>query len=460
MVQRFVFRVAIVVFLLSCSMNKVAKAHASPGIDPSEAASMDDSRADWEIVRPQIGVFRGDVFGDYDDDGDVDYRDYVAFQLCLSFSGTESAAPPACDVFDSEPDGDVDLGDLGDFLDAYTDSVGQIYVEAGNPFPSPAPANEAFFSHLVADVLSTGGGLLRFQWVVRMTPEGAGDVILRQPTQPFTEFLLLPPVVRGAYEFEFTVTNLQTGLAVTDVAVQRMVECLGASHCTDGQFCTGEEECGPDLSCRPGDPPCEGGCDEDRRLCAPPECNENDDCDDGRFCNGEESCRYRLCVRGEPPCFFDEICVEAKRECQLGRCFSDSDCDDGLFCNGTEQCVNGTCVDDEDPCRCSPGCNEANDTCEGCQFASDCDDGLFCNGLEVCVDGSCVGGAPPCAKIEICHEDKDSCGDTPCTADVDCDDDFLCTIDHCTGGLCHNEAVECVKGMTCNPKTGDCEQPG
>ena len=55
--------------------------------------------------------------GDYDDDGDVDARDFVWFQACFSGEGSAFPGDMGCDSFDFYADGDVDLGDFAELHD-------------------------------------------------------------------------------------------------------------------------------------------------------------------------------------------------------------------------------------------------------------------------------------------------------------------------------------------------------
>jgi len=52
--------------------------------------------------------------GDHDDDQDVDLYDIGWFQMCLSGDGNAYPAGMGCEVFDFEPDGDVDLTDYAE----------------------------------------------------------------------------------------------------------------------------------------------------------------------------------------------------------------------------------------------------------------------------------------------------------------------------------------------------------
>jgi hypothetical protein len=58
------------------------------------------------------------MYGDDDNDGDVDLLDFGQFALC--FTGSDGATTPECVGFDHEQDGDIDLLDFGEFQLAFT----------------------------------------------------------------------------------------------------------------------------------------------------------------------------------------------------------------------------------------------------------------------------------------------------------------------------------------------------
>lgn len=66
-----------------------------------------------------IDVMLVSLPGDHDDDGDVDFADFQAFQVCFSGTGV-TFDEPACALADLDADGDVDLGDFKRFQLAIT----------------------------------------------------------------------------------------------------------------------------------------------------------------------------------------------------------------------------------------------------------------------------------------------------------------------------------------------------
>ncbi|MBX3394477.1 MAG: VCBS repeat-containing protein [Phycisphaerae bacterium] len=144
----------------------------------------------------------------------------------------------------------------------------------------------------------------------------------------------------------------------------------------------------------PGTSVTEAGIDNFKvlRILCPEPCTTNEQCDDGLFCNGEEICGGDgFCQPGETPCP-GQACDENQDICV--QCVSDAACSDGFFCNGVEVCVNGVCQDGPDPCNEPLVCDEQTDSCVGCTNDGQCDDGSFCNGPEFCINNACVGTSP------------------------------------------------------------------
>ena len=87
-------------------------------------ADIVDSETRWDYI--EFGPFVPETLaGDWDDDGDVDLRDYQKFEDCLSVSGPDGGPPaPNClESFDFDDDSDVDVGDFGGFQMAFTGAL-------------------------------------------------------------------------------------------------------------------------------------------------------------------------------------------------------------------------------------------------------------------------------------------------------------------------------------------------
>jgi hypothetical protein len=128
-------------------------------------------------------------------------------------------------------------------------------------------------------------------------------------------------------------------------------------------------------------------------------------------------------------------------------------CDDGEVCTVSEACTVGVCLGD--PLTCDDGDACTDEVCEagvGCVTAynqASCDDGLLCTDGDLCQEGACVP-----------------------TADTNCDDGDVCTIDLCDdlagcvhlptqNACCTGETSTCTDGnpcttATCDEVTGGC----
>jgi hypothetical protein len=69
---------------------------------------------DWYVDYLRIIEPVAAMFGDADDDGDVDYADWTALADCVA--GPDLQMPLNCEIFDGDADGDVDLSDCAAFI--------------------------------------------------------------------------------------------------------------------------------------------------------------------------------------------------------------------------------------------------------------------------------------------------------------------------------------------------------
>ncbi len=233
--------------------------------------------------------------------------------------------------------------------------------------------------------------------------------------------------------------------------------------CVDfGDMCDDNNPCSDDV------------CDEFTRRCAytaagvPPAgvrcCTTASGCNDGDPAT-EDLCENFTCVHvSRPACQGHEQCATAF-PCHAGICFEgycnrgqaiagccvrSSDCDDGDTCTVDLCDGNGRC---QNTFQLGPGCCSGRD--------SDCDDGLDCSQDYCCrSSGGCcggTGGGPICVPMNHCYHFVQP-GTDCCASDVECDDDYPCTLDICVGGDCLNILVteaccerdeDCDDGDTC-----------
>lgn len=105
--------------------------HLQAGSPCIDAGDNDDTFGDGDLDgHPRIAWCTVDMgayeyqgpFGDFFNDCDVDLEDYALLEVCLWFSGP-GVIPPfdeCIDVFDFDPDNDVDLGDVAKFQQVFT----------------------------------------------------------------------------------------------------------------------------------------------------------------------------------------------------------------------------------------------------------------------------------------------------------------------------------------------------
>ena len=440
---------------------------------------------DGEIVRSDRFTETSGLFGDFDGDGDIDRYDYTALQICLSFSGPAVPTPPACDVFDSDGDEDIDMADVAAFAAAMTGSLSTLHVEAGELVPivfapqgyysgEPGTAGNNALNGIAAQAGYTQDDLW-YRWRPLQRPVGSGHIVVANASRPTTAYTILSPALSGSYGFGLTVTNLVTGEIGFDAATLSVVDCFNDGDCDDGLFCNGVDRCREGACTVDSDSPCGAlFCDEAGDRCIG--CVENLQCNDGNPCTSD------ICSAG--------LCVHELRADGIT-------CDDGLFCTLVDTCLGGACVGAGTPCPDSPRCNESTDSCVQCLTAGDCggttplcdpatnqcvaclnaadcadgnacttdicqiggtciwinnslpcDDGVFCNGAETCSVGVCaIHDGNPCTTSQICDEDNDVCM-TPqrCVTNADCDDDLFC-----------NGVETCGFGDTCVPGADPCQ---
>lgn len=273
--------------------------------------------------------------GDFDGDFDIDTHDYFAFSICISFSGPDLETPPACDTFDSDVDGDIDLADANAFLLAFTGSTSRLLVEAGDLVPI-RPSTQTYYSgepaehgnnalHGLARQAGFSQDDLWYEWSSSTKSVDAGPVIIANVAQPATAYRLQPLVTPGEYTFLLTVTNLFTFETGSDDVTLSVIPCQTDVDCDDGRFCTAFDEC--DLESP------SAGIDGCLHYGSPCKCTVS-----GMPCNSALGDR--------------KVCDEASTSCH--NCTIDAECDDGVACTN-DTCLAGLCIAAPIHARCSNG---------------------------------------------------------------------------------------------------------
>lgn len=117
-------------------------------------------------------------------------------------------------------------------------------------------------------------------------------------------------------------------------------------------------------------------------------------------------------------------------------CLGNADCGDGVYCNGEEGCLDGVCLASDSPCAADLVCDELNDACVA----------------------PCTNDAQ-CAAGQLCDEQNARCA-APCTSDTQCGDELFCngveTCDPVTAFCRAGVVVVCDAGFACDEASQEC----
>ncbi len=270
----------------------------------------------------------------------------------------------------------------------------------------------------------------------------------------------------------------------------------GDALCGDGNACNGNETCGGQAGCKPGQPlDC-----HDTNACTTDSCNPSSGCvhdavanctpcTSAGQCGDSNACTTDTCDAG--------VCQHTSIA-NCTPCTTAAQCGDSNACT-TDTCVSGACqhatIANCTPCTSAGQCGDSNacttDTCDAgvCQHASianctpctmddGCMDGNGCT-TDTCQGGACAHvmtpGCVPCASAAACADQNpctsDVCnangvcehppvaGCTPCTTDAGCQDDDPCTQNRCgEDGSCQSSAIpgctRCTTAAQCDDHDG------
>ncbi len=223
--------------------------------------------------------------------------------------------------------------------------------------------------------------------------------------------------------------------------------CSTAADCNDRNPCTADS--------------CSAGFCSNTPIAGCKLCTTAADCNDGNACT-TDSCNAGVCQNTPIPvvctasdqCHTAGTCDPVTGACSNPAKADGTPCTDGNACTQTDTCQSGSCVGSNpvtctalDQCHVAGTCNPATGTCSnpalaGCKL---CTADIDCDDQNVCTYDTCNGGV--CSNTAI-----DGC--TPCTTTADCDDHNPCTFDSCDGGVCSNTALEGCKPCT---TAADCD---
>ena len=223
--------------------------------------------------------------------------------------------------------------------------------------------------------------------------------------------------------------------------------CDDGSACTEGDACAEGVCLGRAVSCDDGNVCTDDRCDMEAGCVNTP---NTAPCDDGNACTADDVCQDGACVPGDAP------------NCDDGNICTIDGCDEGAGCfNLVTQnpCCNGetSVCDDGDPCT-TDSCDPATSDCIYTLNTARCDDGSACTEGDTCAEGECVGAQIDCDDDNVCTDDvcNDAVGCVPVPlSDSPCDDGLACTTDEaCVAGECVGDDSNCVCEPDFSPTAG------
>ena len=278
--------------------------------------------------------------------------------------------------------------------------------------------------------------------------------------------------------------------------------------CDDGDVCTVEDTCGGgECAGTPYECEDDNACTDD--LCMAvgdlPQCfhqYNTAECDDESACTDNDTCINGVCKGTAIACLDDNFCTDNECDPATGCVFPQNSlpCDDSDPCTVTDQCADGECggqpkdCGDSNPCT-DDSCAADSGACVNQPNTDECDDDTACTEDDICAAGVCAGLPVVCDDGNTCTQnlcdqqdgcfypelpDNSPCDDSNlctdgdlCTAgecgglwqegccieDANCDDDFLCSVDTCTGNACGYTAMDCADDNDCTGDTcleGEC----
>ncbi len=157
------------------------------------------------------------------------------------------------------------------------------------------------------------------------------------------------------------------------------------------------------------------------------------------------------------PCHVAGTCDPSTGVCSNPAAPDGAACNDANACTQTDTCQSGACTGSNPVvCTASDACHDAGTCDPGTGQCSNppkpngvaCNDANACTQTDTCQSGACTGSNPVvCTASDQCH-DAGTCN--PATGQCSnpskpdgtaCDDGDPCTVDACSGGVCHGTPV-------------------
>lgn len=264
-------------------------------------------------------------------------------------------------------------------------------------------------------------------------------------------------------------TQCLVNTCAIDTGLCSMQPVQVGTPCSDGDECTGEDQCDAGacigtvtVDCDDGNACTDNLCDSDDGCLTSPvaqgttcqdgdpctlvdKCDANGTCIAGTpkvpACDDEDVCTSDTCTANGSGCLFEPI---------AGCCSSNSECNQegGEICTGEHVCCAPICVDEQGQ-ELLCGDDGCGSTCGECGINAVCNDGACCfpncySPVKACGDDGCGGGCGSCEPGQVCTDIFQCC--TP-----QCQGKF-CGPDGCDG-----ECGSCFAGFICAEETGLCE---